>query len=79
MRSPTSADLAAAIAGFAVLNDVTMRDWQYRSPMWDQGKTWEQTTPLGPYLVTPDELPGGTRPRLDLAAFVDGTDRKSVV
>ena len=62
----------AAIAGFAVLNDVTMRDWQYRTPMWDQGKTWEATTPLGPFLVTPDELPGGVRPGLDLAGYVDG-------
>jgi acylpyruvate hydrolase len=61
----------AAIAGFAVLNDVTMRDWQYRSPMWDQGKTWEATTPLGPYLVTPDELPGGVRPALDLVCSVN--------
>lgn len=61
----------AAIAGFAVLNDVTMRDWQYRSPMWDQGKTWEATTPLGPYLVTPDELPGGVRPALDLKCLVN--------
>jgi acylpyruvate hydrolase len=61
-----------AIAGFAVLNDVTMRDWQYRSPMWDQGKTWEATTPLGPFLVTPDELPGGVRPELDLSCRVNG-------
>lgn len=62
----------AAIAGFAVLNDVTMRDWQYRTPMWDQGKTWEATTPLGPYLVTPDELTGGVRPALDLQCWVNG-------
>lgn len=62
----------AAIAGFAVLNDVTMRDWQYRSPMWLQGKTWEATTPFGPYLVTPDELPGGARPTLRMTATVDG-------
>jgi acylpyruvate hydrolase len=62
----------AAIAGFAVLNDVTMRDWQYRSAEWLQGKTFEGTTPFGPVLVTPDELPGGTRPRLDLRGIVDG-------
>ena len=36
-----------------------VRDWQYRSPVWLQGKTWEGSTPFGPYLVTPDELPGG--------------------
>ena len=63
---------AGAIAGFAVLNDVTMRDWQYRTTEWTQGKTFEATTPLGPVLVTPDELPGGVRPALPLSATVDG-------
>ncbi|MFC4943513.1 fumarylacetoacetate hydrolase family protein [Pseudonocardia sp. GCM10023141] len=63
---------AAAIAGFAVLNDVTLRDWQYRSAQWLQGKTFEATTPFGPELVTPDELPGGVRPALELRCTVDG-------
>lgn len=72
VRRARGAEAEAAIAGFAVLNDVTMRDWQYRTPMWDQGKTWEGTTPLGPFLVTPDELPGGCRPALDLAGYLDG-------
>ncbi|TMR17704.1 fumarylacetoacetate hydrolase family protein [Nonomuraea turkmeniaca] len=72
VRRADEADAAAAIAGFAVFNDVTMRDWQYRSPMWLQGKTWEGSTPFGPYLVTPDELDGGTRPSLTLTGYVDG-------
>ena len=72
VRRATEEQASAAIAGFGVLNDVTMRDWQYRSPMWLQGKTWECTTPFGPYLVTPDELPGHTRPALQLTASVDG-------
>jgi acylpyruvate hydrolase len=55
-----------------VLNDITMRDWQYRSPMWLQGKTFEGTTPVGPVLVTPDELPGGVRPALEVRCEVDG-------
>jgi acylpyruvate hydrolase len=46
----------AAIAGYAVANDVTMRDYQYRSHQWLQGKTWPGSTPLGPHLVTPDEV-----------------------
>jgi acylpyruvate hydrolase len=62
----------AAIAGFAVANDITMRDWQYRSVQWLQGKTFEATTPVGPQLVTPDELIGGARPALDLRCAVDG-------
>lgn len=47
----------AAIAGYTVLNDVSMRDYQRRTKQFLQGKTWEHSTPLGPELVTPDELP----------------------
>ena len=61
-----------AIAGFTVLNDITCRDWQFRTREWLQGKTWDSSTPVGPYLVTPDELPGGVRPRLGLRLEVDG-------
>jgi acylpyruvate hydrolase len=42
-----------AIAGYSVLNDVTMRDRQYRTTQWLQGKTFEATCPFGPVLVTP--------------------------
>lgn len=59
---------AAAIAGYSILNDVTARDYQNRTLQWLQGKTFEATTPFGPVLVTPDELPGG----LDLACEIDG-------
>ncbi|MFP5021978.1 fumarylacetoacetate hydrolase family protein [Pseudonocardia phyllosphaerae] len=46
-----------AIAGYTVLNDVSMRDFQRRTKQFLQGKTWEHSTPLGPQLVTSDELP----------------------
>lgn len=59
----------AAIAGYSVLNDVTARDFQNRTKQWLQGKTFEGTTPLGPVLVTPDELPPGG---LELTCEVDG-------
>lgn len=72
VRHASEATAEAAVAGFAVLNDVTMRDWQYRSAQWLQGKTFEATTPLGPRLVTPDELPGGVRPAVELSCTVDG-------
>lgn len=49
----------AAIAGYTILNDVTTRDWQYRTLQWLQGKTFEATTPFGPALVTGDEFPTG--------------------
>lgn len=46
-----------AIAGYTVANDVTARDWQTRTVQWLQGKTFEATTPVGPWLVT-DAVPG---------------------
>jgi acylpyruvate hydrolase len=45
-----------AIAGYTIINDVTLRDWQFRTREWLQGKTFEATAPFGPHLVTPDEL-----------------------
>ncbi|MFI0352704.1 fumarylacetoacetate hydrolase family protein [Actinomadura sp. 9N407] len=72
VRRASAEGAAAAIAGFSVLNDVTARDWQNRTKQWLQGKTFEGTTPLGPVLVTPDELPGGTAPALEMTCSVDG-------
>ncbi len=46
----------AAIAGYTICNDVSMRDYQHRTPQWLQGKTWEHATPVGPVLVSGDEL-----------------------
>ena len=42
-----------------MLNDVSMRDYQFRTVQWLQGKTWEKSTPFGPALVTKDEFSGG--------------------
>jgi acylpyruvate hydrolase len=61
----------AAIAGFTVMNDVSVRDWQFRTIEWTQGKIWDSSTPVGPYLVTPDEV-GGVRPALQVRTTVDG-------
>ncbi|TDD27117.1 FAA hydrolase family protein [Actinomadura sp. KC06] len=72
VRRASEEEAAVAIAGFTVMNDVTMRDWQFRTKEWLQGKTFEGTTPLGPVLVTPDELPGGVRPALTMTCRVDG-------
>ncbi|UZJ26821.1 fumarylacetoacetate hydrolase family protein (plasmid) [Rhodococcus antarcticus] len=72
VRHADEASAAAAIAGFTVVNDVTMRDWQYRTTQWLQGKTFEATTPVGPVLVTPDDLEGGVRPALSMSCEVDG-------
>ena len=44
------------IAGYTIANDVSVRDWQFRSPTTTMGKSWDTHCPLGPYLVTPDEV-----------------------
>lgn len=44
------------VLGYSVANDVSMRDYQYKSHQWLQGKAWDCSTPLGPYIVTPDEV-----------------------
>jgi acylpyruvate hydrolase len=76
VRHASAADAAAAIAGFTVANDVSMRDWQNRSLEWLQGKTWEHSTPVGPWLVTPDEV-GGPTPDLAIRCEVDGDVRQN--
>ncbi len=70
VRRATLDEALAAIAGYTICNDVTMRDWQRRTLEWLQGKTWERSTPLGPALVTPDELDANVD--LALRCEVDG-------
>lgn len=77
VRRASTKQAEEAIAGFSVLNDITCRDWQFRTREWLQGKNWDSTTPVGPYLVTPDELPGGVRPKVDVSLIVDGAVMQS--
>lgn len=56
VRRADRAAAEAAIAGYTVMNDVSMRDWQFRTKEWLQGKTWEASTPLGPCMLTADDL-----------------------
>ncbi|MGE3284521.1 MAG: fumarylacetoacetate hydrolase family protein [Pseudonocardia sp.] len=65
VRDASVAEAAAAIAGYTVVNDVTARDFQFRSVQWLQGKTFERSTPVGPWLVT-DVEPG------EITCTVDG-------
>ena len=61
VRNATEAQAVAAIAGFTIGNDVSMRDWQRRTTQWLQGKSWESSSPVGPALVTADEVGGARR------------------
>jgi len=60
---------AQVIAGFTIANDVSVRDWQIRSPTMMLGKSFDTAGPLGPWLVTRDEI--GDPHNLNLKTWVD--------
>lgn len=47
---------AEVIAGFTIVNDVSVRDWQVKSPTWTLGKSFDTHGPMGPWIVTSDEI-----------------------
>ncbi|MFF1510175.1 fumarylacetoacetate hydrolase family protein [Streptomyces sp. NPDC058326] len=68
-------DALACVAGYAVSHDVSEREFQLeRGGQWDKGKSCETFNPLGPWLVTPDELPDPQK--LALRLSVNGTERQ---
>ena len=56
VRRTSGASALDAVAGYTIGNDVSMRDYQYKTAQWLPGKNWAASTPLGPFLVTPDEV-----------------------
>ena len=65
------------VAGYTVVNDVTARDVQERHRQWFLGKSLPRATPIGPVIVTPDEL--GDLGGLRLTSHVNGELRQSAV
>lgn len=63
------------IAGYFVVDDVTARDWQFRTPQWNLGKSFDTHGPIGPWIVTADEV--GDPHDLDLKTWVNGELRQS--
>jgi len=51
-----AADALRAIAGYVVLNDATAREWQRAASQWTAGKNFDGSMPIGPELVTTDEV-----------------------
>ncbi len=49
----------AYVFGYAVGNEISVRDYQFKSPQWTVGKNFDGTGAWGPYVVTADELPAG--------------------
>ncbi|MCU1389750.1 MAG: putative hydrolase [Ilumatobacteraceae bacterium] len=64
------------VAGYTIMNDISARDWQRRTTQFLQGKTFEHSTPVGPWLVTADELPPGGS-GLAVRCEVDGVEMQS--
>ena len=52
----TRADAMKHVWGYTIVNDVTARDWQSRHQQWDMGKSFDTFCPMGPWLVSADEL-----------------------
>ncbi|MBP2580012.1 2-keto-4-pentenoate hydratase/2-oxohepta-3-ene-1,7-dioic acid hydratase in catechol pathway [Streptomyces sp. PvR006] len=68
-------DALACVAGYAVSHDVSERAFQLeRGGQWDKGKSCETFNPLGPWLVTPDEIPDPQK--LPLRLTVNGVERQ---
>ena len=61
------------IGGYTVANDVSVRDWQRASPTMTMGKSWDTHGPIGPWIVTPDEV--ADPQSLRLSSIVDGEVR----
>lgn len=72
-----SADAALShVAGYCLCNDLSERHWQLeRGGQWTKGKSFEGFGPLGPWLVTTDELPDPQRVELELS--INGVQRQS--
>ena len=75
VRRASGASAHEAVAGYTLANDVSMRDYQYRTAQWLPGKNWAASTPLGPFLVTPDEV--GDPHQLDIALELNGERMQS--
>jgi 2-keto-4-pentenoate hydratase/2-oxohepta-3-ene-1,7-dioic acid hydratase in catechol pathway len=67
-KSVSEADAPNHIAGYLICNDVSEREWQLeRGPTWDKGKGFDTFAPLGPWVVTADEI----RDPQNLAMWLD--------
>jgi len=74
-RYVDEADALQCVAGYVVVNDVSERAYQFeRGGQWDKGKSCDTFCPVGPWLVTPDEI--GDAPRLPIWLEVNGQRRQ---
>ena len=70
-----AADAREYVFGYTVANDVSARDWQFHTPTFTMGKSFDTHGPIGPYIMTADEVPDPHS--LDLRCYVNGELRQS--
>ncbi len=73
-RHVKAADARSVIAGYLVVNDVSTRDWQQRSPTFTLGKSFDTHGPIGPWLTTDDEIADPLA--LEMFLTVNGEERQ---
>jgi 2-keto-4-pentenoate hydratase/2-oxohepta-3-ene-1,7-dioic acid hydratase in catechol pathway len=67
-------DAAEVIAGYLVVDDVSVRDWQIQTPQWSLAKSFDTHGPIGPWIVTRDEI--GDPHTLGIRTLVNGDVRQ---
>lgn len=70
-----AADALDYVFGYFVANDVSARDWQFHSPTFTMGKSFDTHGPIGPWIVTADEI--ADPQALDLSCHVNGERRQA--
>ena len=74
-KKVSEGDAKDHVFGYTIANDVSARDWQFHTPTFTMGKSFDTHGPIGPWIVTPDEI--GDPHALDLRAYVNGELRQS--
>ena len=63
------------VAGYTLLNDLSARDYQFKTPQWMPGKVFDGAAPCGPALVTPDEA--GDHDAIEIALTLNGEEMQN--
>lgn len=74
-RHIAEGDALGHVFGYTIFNDVSVRAYQRKTAQWTPGKNFDRTGPLGPWIVTPDELPPGAS-GLRISTRVNGETRQ---
>ncbi len=74
-RKVTREQAKQVIVGYTICNDVSVRDWQMRSHTWTLGKSFDTHGPIGPWIVTADEI--GDPHKLSIKTWVNNEQRQS--